>query len=65
MAENYHEVSELFDLGFIHGGPNLAFCLRCGHLVELDEPEEPLAWLRAALHRILWCTCIWSGLEWI
>lgn len=53
MGKQHHEVTELFDLGFIHGGPNLALCLRCGHLVELGEPEEALAWLRAGLHRVL------------
>lgn len=48
-----HDVSELFDLGFIHPGPNRAICCKCRDTVELGEPEQSVAWLHAVVHRIL------------
>jgi hypothetical protein len=51
-TNQHHNGVELFDLGFLHAGPNWAVCCRCGKIVDLGDPEL-LGSLFAMIHRIL------------
>jgi hypothetical protein len=52
MKHQNHNVNELFNLGFVDGGPDRAVCIKCGRGVRLGKPERGLAVYYASLHRM-------------